>query len=332
MAAALLIELAPAAGSTARGAPAEAQKRCPKGSLATFIGRDRVCLRAGLVCTSRLDWQYQRYGSYCNRGRLTKPLRVFSRKVDVGGFRLAISCVGTGSPTVVLESGAGWEDGAWYKLQPRVAQTTRVCSYDRAGYDRSDARRPPGPVPAAKVVGELHRLLAGAGVSPPYILGGWSLGFFFSRLYAQHYPSEVVGLVDVDGTPWGLPGEPFPHAPLVDLFRAGPASPDAFYMSEAAAALAASPDLGARPLVVLTAGEWPDDLVKWAKRVALLSTSSILVRADDAGHAIQLDAPDLTAEAFRQVIAAVRAGAPLPACAATPLPRMGGTCLEQARP
>lgn len=330
--AALLLVLAPPAGSTAQDASAEERKRCPKGSVAAVIGRDRFCLRAGLKCTSRLDWQYQRYGSYCNRGRLTKPLPVFSRKVDVGGFRLAISCVGTGAPTVVLESGAGWDDSAWYRLQPRVAQTTRVCSYDRAGHDRSEARRPAGPVSAAKVVEELHNLLAGAGISPPYVLGGWSIGFVFSRLYARHYPAEVVGLVNVDGTPWGLPGEPFPDAPLVDLFRAGPDSPDFWYMAAAVAALAASPDLGARPLVVLTAGVWPVEWLKWTRPFALLSTSSILLRADDAGHAIQLDAPDLTAEAFRQVIAAVRAGAPLPSCSATLLPRLGGTCLDPTNP
>jgi pimeloyl-ACP methyl ester carboxylesterase len=319
-----------AAGPVAHGASAEGRKRCPKGSVATVIGADRICLRAGMRCTSRLDWQYQRYGSYCDRGRLTKPLAVVSRKVDVGGFRLAITCVGAGSPAVVLESGGGWDDSAWWRLQPRVGRTTRVCSYDRAGYDRSDARRPPGPVPAAKVVEELHRLLAGAGISPPYVLGGWSIGFFFSRLYTKQYPAEVVGLVDVDGTPWGLPGEPFPDMPLVDLVG-GPTFPDFWYMADAAAALAASPDLGALPLVVLTAGVWPDEWLKWSKQVALLSTSSILVRADDAGHGIQLDAPDLTAEAFRQVIASVRAGARLPACSATPLPRLGGTCLDPTK-
>jgi hypothetical protein len=68
--------------------------------------------------------------------------------------------------------------------------------------------------------------------------------------------------------------------------------------------------------------------LKWQKQVALLSRSSILVRAENAGHGIQIDAPDLTVEAFRRVIAAVRAGTPLPACTATPLPRLGGTCLD----
>jgi len=326
-AAALVLVLAPV-GATAREASADARKRCPKGSVPAVIGADRLCLRAGVPCASRLDWQYQRYGSYCNRGRLTKPLATLSRRVDVGGFRLAIWCVGTGSPTVVLESGSGWDDSAWYRLQPRVARTTRVCSYDRAGHDRSDSRSTPGPVAAATVIEELHRLLSGAGISPPYVLGGWSLGVVFNRLYAKRYPVEVLGLVSVDGTPWGLPGEAFPGAPLVDLFRAGPGSPDFFYMGEAVAALAASPDLGARPLAVLMAGMWPAEWVRWDKQLARLSTSSILVRADDAGHAVQLDAPDLAAEAFRQVIAAARTGVTLPRCSVTPLPRLGGTCLD----
>jgi pimeloyl-ACP methyl ester carboxylesterase len=319
VAAALLLVLAPTAGSTVEGASAEARKRCPKGSVAAVIVGERTCLRVGQWCERRLDWQYHDYRFHCHDGRLTKSLPGFQRKVDVGGFRLAISCLGTGRPTVVLESGGGWGDTAWYLLQPELGKTTRVCSYDRAGMEASDDRRPPGPETAANVVEELHTLLARAGISPPYVLGGWSLGGFYNRLYAKRYPAEVVGLVSVDGTPWGLP-EPF-----VDFLPFGA-------MAEDAAELAASPDLGARPLVVLKAGVWPDEWVKWDYQTALLSTSSILVRVDNAGHAIQLDAPTLTAEAFRQVIAAVRAGAPLPACPTTPLPRLGGTCLDPTRP
>jgi pimeloyl-ACP methyl ester carboxylesterase len=68
------------------------------------------------------------------------------------------------------------------------------------------------------------------------------------------------------------------------------------------------------------------------KRLARMSTSSILVRADNAGHDIQLTRPGLTAEAFRLVIAAVRTRLPLSACAATKLPRMGGTCVDPTSP
>jgi pimeloyl-ACP methyl ester carboxylesterase len=192
------------------------------------------------------------------------------------------------------------------------------------------------------VVEELHILLAGAGLSPPYVLGGWSLGGFFNRLYTKRYPAEVVGLVAVDGTPIGLPGDPVlkpPGEPPIDLVG-GPGLPDSYYLAAAGAELAAAPDLGARPLVVLTHGimepSWSADFealwLKWQKQVTRLSSSSILASADNAGHGIQMEASSLTAEAFRQVIAAVRTSAPLPACAATPLPRLGGTCLDPASP
>ena len=95
----LLLVLAPTAGSTARDASTVAQKRCPKGSVAAVIGGERTCLRAGQTCKRALDRQYHRHGFHCHTGRLvrSKPAPpVFSRKVDVGGFRLAITCRGNG--------------------------------------------------------------------------------------------------------------------------------------------------------------------------------------------------------------------------------------------
>jgi pimeloyl-ACP methyl ester carboxylesterase len=255
-----------------------------------------------------------------------------TRKVDVGGFRLAISCRGKGSPTVVLESAAGWNSGTWLGIEPIVAKTTRVCSYDRAGLGQSDARRPAKQtVPAATVVKELHMLLRGAGLSPPYVLGGWREGGFFNRLYAKRYPAEVAGLVGIDGTPIGLPP---PDKPPLDLFSEKGPTPESFDVAAADAELAAGPRLGARPLVVLTQASPEERWLKWQKRLARLSTSSMLVRADLAhADAPQLSQPDLTAEAFRLVVVAVRRDARLPRCAATPLPKtMFGTCLDPARP
>ena len=342
-------------GTTANGAAppeyrasAAGGQRCSAGSVAATIAGKRVCLKAGQKCKRSLDKQYHRYGFHCHTGRLAKatkpkPTDVFSRKVDVGGFRLAITCRGTGSPTVILESGGGVVAAeAWIFLERTVAKTTRVCSYARAGMGSSDPRTPPGPAPAAKAVEELHALLAGAGISPPYVFGGWSLGAFFSRLYVKRYPAEVAGLVSIDGTPIGVPGEPYwlrpAGFPPIDLIG-GPGLPDSYYVAAADAELSASPGLESRPLVVLVRGRAdgvPEDRMAlwllWQKRVALLSTSSMLVRADDAGHPIQIERPDLTAEAFRLVIAAVRAQAPLPACAATPLPGKGGTCLDPSSP
>src|SRR5687768_4827992 len=54
--------------------------------------------------------------------------------VDVGGHRLHLHCVGAGGPTVVIEAGQGDWSATWSgRVQPGVAGTTRVCTYDRAG-------------------------------------------------------------------------------------------------------------------------------------------------------------------------------------------------------
>jgi pimeloyl-ACP methyl ester carboxylesterase len=324
------------AASSEREVVTLAQEPCPAESVPALVQGRLRCLGVGQKCRRTLDPTFHRYAFHCHKGRLTRPTS-FAMRVNVGGHRLAISCRGKGRPTVILESGAGTSSGAWVLLAPKVAKTTRVCSYDRAGLGDSEPRRPPGPVPAAKVVEDLHVLLAGSGIAPPYILGGWSLGGFFIRLYAKRYPAEVVGLVGVDGTPFGIPGDPFlnrPGQPPIDLIG-GPGISDSYYFAAAGAELAASPDLGSRPLVLLTHGlpvYAPADFeamwVQSQKQVARFSTSSILVRADRAGHAIQFEVAELTAEAFRLVIQAVRRSAPLPVCAATRLPALDCTCLD----
>jgi pimeloyl-ACP methyl ester carboxylesterase len=119
--------------------------------------------------------------------------------LDVGGYRLHIHCQGdppVGSPTVVMDAGQGEPGLTWALVQPEVAGFTRVCTYDRAGLGWSE--RGPEPRTAANIVAELHTLLAGAGVDPPYVMVGHSAGGLYVRLFAHTYPDEVSGLVLVD--------------------------------------------------------------------------------------------------------------------------------------
>ncbi|MEQ1654985.1 MAG: alpha/beta hydrolase [Nitrospira sp.] len=116
--------------------------------------------------------------------------------IDIGGHRLHLYCTGEGSPTVVLEAmGTGWSV-YWGKVQPELSKTTRVCSYDRAGFGWSES----GPLPrtGAQMAKELHQLLTGGGISGPYVLVGHSLGGFVARLYRQAHPDDVAGIVLVD--------------------------------------------------------------------------------------------------------------------------------------
>jgi pimeloyl-ACP methyl ester carboxylesterase len=116
--------------------------------------------------------------------------------VDVSGYQLHINCIGNGSPTIILDASGGNSSASWGLVQPKIAESTRVCAYDRAGAGWSDR----GPIPRDmnQQVRELHGLLAGARVDGPYVLVGHSYGGRIARVYAKAYPREVVGMVLID--------------------------------------------------------------------------------------------------------------------------------------
>ncbi len=116
--------------------------------------------------------------------------------VDVGGHRLNLHCSGSGAVTVVFEAPPGDGAWAWWAVQPAVALKTRACVYDRAGLGFSDPATRAGT--SANAVDDLHALLAAAGVKPPFVLVGNSLGGANVQLYAWRYPDEVKGLVLVE--------------------------------------------------------------------------------------------------------------------------------------
>jgi pimeloyl-ACP methyl ester carboxylesterase len=72
--------------------------------------------------------------------------------VDIGGGRhVSVRCIGTGSPTIVLESGDESDQFQWSEVFRQVAAETRVCAYDRLGNGSSDpAIRLPANVRAAR--------------------------------------------------------------------------------------------------------------------------------------------------------------------------------------
>jgi hypothetical protein len=97
--------------------------------------------------------------------------------VQVDGHRMYYECRGRGSPTVILDAGSPDTSSAWRYVQPKIAQRTHVCAYDRAGLGLSDPP-PPGRRTPLTQVHELHALLAAAKLRGPYVrfrrpLLGW---------------------------------------------------------------------------------------------------------------------------------------------------------------
>lgn len=122
-----------------------------------------------------------------------KPQRLVAVE---SGRRLNLYCIGSGSPTVVFDSGLGEGMIAWALVQPQVAQHTRACAYDRAGLGFSDPS--PAPRTSAFLVRDLRGLLKRAGIAPPYVLVGHSFGGMNIKLFAEQHRREIAGLVFVD--------------------------------------------------------------------------------------------------------------------------------------
>lgn len=127
------------------------------------------------------------------------PRAAFARPqqlVDIGERRMNLHCSGAGPVTVIFDSPSGDAGWSWFKVQPKVAERTRACVYDRAGLGFSDPSPRAGT--SGNAVDDLHRLLTAAGVAPPYVMVGNSYGGGNVQLYAYRYPREVKGLVLVE--------------------------------------------------------------------------------------------------------------------------------------
>jgi len=117
---------------------------------------------------------------------------------DIGDYKLHLTCTGEGSPTVILEAGAGSPGLVWGSVQGEVEKFTRVCSYDRAGFGYSESAK--GSLSPQQVASDLNDLLEEANVPGPYIMVGHSAGGVYVQAYTSEHPSNVVGIVLVDSS------------------------------------------------------------------------------------------------------------------------------------
>lgn len=261
--------------------------------------------------------------------------RESAQKIDVGGLDLRVRIDGQareGQPTVVFVSGLGEGVEAWAPVQPQVSKFARTVSYDRAGLGRSDLEeaRPT----FQRVATQLHTLLQNAGIKPPYVLVGHSIGGPHIRMFAGLYPGEVAGLVFVDPTDFTQT-----HADQLAIWTAlgsGEAGLKAFNESiwgrfaqahpavraeaEVAEQAARSgweefrslPPIPNVPMVILMAGksELPPEMkrVMGEQRVEHLMklgtevADGALVMTTRSGHGIQFSEPELVTWAIRRVL------------------------------
>jgi pimeloyl-ACP methyl ester carboxylesterase len=172
-------------------------------------GRAQLYLVFAILAISAIGGGYQAVGEATD----SNPVPATGELIDVGGHSLYLSCTGSGSPTVVLEPGAGATSSQMGWIAPAVVRRTRVCVYDRAGRGWSDPADTPQD--GARIATDLHTLLHRAGEPGPYVLAGHSFGGLYVRIFAEHYPDEVAGLVLVDSTASSEPAKSVIPTPRV---------------------------------------------------------------------------------------------------------------------
>jgi pimeloyl-ACP methyl ester carboxylesterase len=256
---------------------------------------------------------------------------------DVHGDLLYLQCAGRGTPTVVLEAGLGDDHRAWDSIEPGLARTTRVCSYDRSGLSFSaNARKRAN---ALEKVDNLHDLLDIADEHAPYVLVGHSFGGLLVQMYATTHVEEVAGMVLLDSShsdqirrflaalPPRRKGESRELSELRAQLEVS-SNDEGVDFRKSLAQAGAVRSLGDIPLIVVTAGEsdfplgspfarqfervWrslQDDLAK-------LSNNTIHVIATYSPHYVMshLGQPELVVRAVGEVIAAVRSNRRLRQC------------------
>lgn len=169
----------------------QGKKRC--GCLGC-LGRGVIGLLALLVILMIVGAIYQSVASARDAKKYPPPGEMY----DVGEYSLHLYCIGEGSPTVILEAGAGNPALGWTFAQEAVAGFTRVCSYDRPGFGWS--RPASSPLTRVQVATTLHQLLETAGEAGPYVLVGHSAGGEYIRAFERQYSADVLGMVFADSS------------------------------------------------------------------------------------------------------------------------------------
>jgi pimeloyl-ACP methyl ester carboxylesterase len=253
--------------------------------------------------------------------------------VDIGGGRsLLLHCIGSGSPTVVLEAGLGADTFAWRAVQPELGRTTRTCAYDRAGVGSSPAA--PGVRDARDDIADLRRLLGRAHIDPPYVLVGHSYGGVLARVFAGLHPTQTAGLVLIDTM--GRNGRRrqlaiWPPSQAREIRRELAPVIDGVDLAAGEALASRVTTLGDTPLAVITAGRQdnfprtPAQLGRALRRLWDTMQDELAALSDNSVHVVALRSdhdvpssysgrPSVVIRAVRAVVGAARDGTHLPPC------------------
>jgi pimeloyl-ACP methyl ester carboxylesterase len=242
------------------------------------------------------------------------PASAQQQLVSIGDRRISIDCQGTvgARATVILMAGGGRTAKDWEQVQPTLAREARVCSYDRAGLGTSD--KTDRLQSAVAIVEDLRALLTAAGERGPFILVAHSIAGIHARGFESRFPRDTAALVFVDSS----------HEE--QALRLRQLAPELPWLPEPTALQGFFVEPGQRlewrtevPLIALRHGKAPPKPPQFTEAVyeaydrawtafqedlAKRSPRGELRVAEQSGHMIQIDQPELVVQAIRDVMGA----------------------------
>jgi pimeloyl-ACP methyl ester carboxylesterase len=138
---------------------------------------------------------YQQVAEAADRRRFPAP----GRLADIGdGRKMHVLVEGDGEPPVVIVPALGANVLEWVRVLRAASAETTVCAYDRAGLGFSGPPRVPTTIDG--MADDLHALLKAAGIAPPYVIAGHSMGGTVARRFRSRYPADVTGMLLIDSS------------------------------------------------------------------------------------------------------------------------------------
>ncbi len=226
--------------------------------------------------------------------------------LNIGGQKLHLETQGESGPTVVFEGGLGNDSTTWKSVVGPIATFAKVVLYDRPGLGKSlPMSNTRSPVTADQVATSLHALLNIAGIAPPYILVGHSLGGLYVQMFARKYPKEVSGVVLLDSSSTDAPNELKTRARLKPGTAAYLEQEGIPESNRQVMAAGLFPDVPIEVIAATDHGpffkEWEPTLMRLQQQLTTLSPQSTFIVADGSGHDVQVDRPETVIDAVRRV-------------------------------
>lgn len=236
---------------------------------------------------------------------------------SIEGRRIAYRRHGSGGKgsRIVLLNGHNTPMTAWSRLFPAIEAMGCILTYDRLGTGKSE--KPVTPQHGLAILDGFQAVTAAAGLAPPFVLVGHSLGGLYANLFARVNPDRIAGVVFVES---GHPDEakdhpePGPLGRLLDRliggsFRRDPNSEfngvaETVHQIEAAGPFPAIPVsvvTGRKKMPFVPAHAHALHMEKQTELAALGSDARHFF-AENSGHGPQLTEPQIVLEAIAWVI------------------------------